>query len=93
MKHSMCNNALSAEDKVIFSATKPYAIENRFLSWVHLFIIVGVVLAAYVILFLEIDWFISFSVSIILSFLILRFFVIYHDYVHKNILQNSIVAR
>lgn len=93
MSHSINSNALSAEDKLIFSATKPYAREDRLKSWLQLWIIVAAVFFAYFILYLNIDLYITAVVSIILSFLILRFFVIYHDYVHKTILQNSVIAR
>src|SRR5687768_9456428 len=93
MSHSININALSPKDKLLFATMKQYTREDRFQSWLHLWIIMAAVAVAYFILLLEMNILITSSVSLVLSFLILRFFVIYHDYVHKTILQNSVMAR
>jgi acyl-lipid omega-6 desaturase (Delta-12 desaturase) len=71
---------------------KPFARERVMQSWVHLLVVMMCIMAAYLVLFSVSNLFISLLSACFLSLVILRFFVIYHDYAHKTILRNSGVA-
>jgi acyl-lipid omega-6 desaturase (Delta-12 desaturase) len=80
------------EGKQLILATKPYAKEIRNLSWFHTFstfllliLSIGSVILIPSLLF-------KLIMSIITGLILVRMFVIYHDYQHKTILKNSIVA-
>ena len=89
MKDFILKQESLTRDKRIYLAAKAYAKENRFLSWFHLLIVIVCVIGSYLILFFNSNIIILFSFSFLLSLLLVRFFVIYHDFVHKAILQNS----
>ncbi len=78
--------------KELILATKPFATEFRWKSWFFtlstLFLLAGLNL----IIFLAFPFALRLSASVMLGFLIVRMFVIYHDYQHHAILQNSIIA-
>ena len=92
MNLSSANRSAIATERRIHSAAKVYARENRVQSWFHLWIVILCVGCSYFIIFLSSNVLISFTMSILLSLLLVRFFVIYHDYVHKTILRNSFIA-
>ena len=81
---------LSGKDLII--ATKPFAKENRLLSWFYtlstIFILIALLLGTY--------WNINLIGRIICSILagliIVRLFVIYHDHQHGAILDKSVLA-
>ena len=82
---------LQGKDLII--ATKPFGKEKRLLSWYHasstLVLLVGLLFAAALApLLIE-----RIAASILAGFVFIRFFVIYHDYQHKAILQKSIFAK
>ncbi|MBO9151602.1 fatty acid desaturase family protein [Chitinophaga sp. GCM10012297] len=80
------------EGKQLILATKPYAQEKRALSWWYtastLVLLVASLTATVAVPFLPLQ--IMFSV--LSGLLIVRMFVIYHDYQHHSILKNSAVA-
>src|SRR5690348_976503 len=79
--------------KELILATKPYAKEDRSKSWLYtlstLFILMAdmaaVLFAPYLV--------IRIVCSVILGFLMVRMFIIYHDYEHHAILHKSKLAR
>lgn len=80
------------QGKELILATKPFATEIRWKSWwgtISTLILLCACVAATILI--PITW-IKFSLSIITGLTIVRLFVIYHDYLHKTILKNSIVA-
>ena len=78
--------------KNLILATKPYTQECRRKSWLYvistfallLFFLAGTLFAPSI--------FIKIPCSILAGMLIVRFFVIYHDYQHHSILQKSVPA-
>lgn len=79
--------------KQLILATKPYAQEHRTRSWVEL----CVTLAAFVLtiigtIYFSNLWF-RIPSSILMSLLMMRLFIIYHDYEHHTILQKSRIAK
>ena len=92
MNPSPARQSTIATERRVYSAAKVYARENRVQSWFHLWVVVLCVGCSYSIILHSTHVLLSFIMSLLLSLLLVRFFVIYHDYVHKTILQNSIIA-
>jgi acyl-lipid omega-6 desaturase (Delta-12 desaturase) len=79
--------------KELLTASKLYASENKLRSWVEVLltlVLSGIALAF--ILFAPVSIYIKIPVSILNGLLYVRVFVIYHDYQHRAILQNSTLA-
>lgn len=83
---------MTLEGKKLILATKPFAKEERNRSWLHTLSTLALLISS----FLAVYWveFILLKIvfSILTSLLIVRMFIIYHDYLHKAILQKSAVA-
>ena len=77
----------------LIRATRPFAKEFRRLSWFHTFSTLSLMGVAYALIFLSSLWFVKVSASILLGLLFVRMFIIYHDYLHRAILQRSILAK
>lgn len=77
----------------LIRATRPFAKEFRRLSWFHTFSTLSLMGVAYALIFLSAIWFVKISASILLGLLFVRMFIIYHDYLHRAILQRSILAK
>jgi len=79
--------------KELILATKPFAKENRTQSWLYtistLCFLVSAIVAIYVVQPLLLKAFFS----VLTGLLMVRFFVIYHDYQHHTILTKSPLAR
>ena len=80
-------------DKALIDATRPYSQENRTLSWwvmlsTMLMLIVTLVAAAS-----APWWYVRLPLSILGALLIVRNFIVYHDYLHGAILRKSWFAR
>lgn len=79
--------------KELISASKEFTGENRLRSWVELFITLLPTAILLVCASLpSIPWLIRLLISVACSLFYVRLFVIYHDYQHRAILQNSFVA-
>ncbi|MDB4632137.1 fatty acid desaturase, partial [bacterium] len=80
------------DGKQLLIASKDYAHENRWQSWWHL----GSTLAAFAtvvpLIFLPLHWLIVVPFSVVLGLLLVRMFVLYHDYEHGAILSRSRLA-
>ncbi len=78
--------------KELILASKQFAVEDRQRSWLE---ITGTVLLAitfFSITLLKVPFPIIVASSIICGLLYVRMFIIYHDYQHRAILQNSVMA-
>ncbi len=78
--------------KELILATKPYAKENRLMSWYYtlstIFLLIALLLGTY----WNINIFAKIACSILAGLVIVRLFVIYHDQQHGAILQKSFLA-
>jgi len=72
--------------------SKPFAVENRTQSWYYLWSTLALLVLAFAGTFLPSFWMVRLVFSILAGLLMVRLFVIYHDYLHKTILQDSVVA-
>ena len=78
--------------KELILATKPFAKEDRAKSWTAM-LSTFLLLVGLNILALTAPWFmLKLAAGILQGLVIVRFFVIYHDYLHHTILQKSVVA-
>ena len=80
------------EEKKLILATKSFASEFREKSWGYLFSTIFILLFGYTAIFLFPIIAIKFFFSFFTGLVLVRLFVIYHDYLHKAILQNSLLA-
>jgi omega-6 fatty acid desaturase (delta-12 desaturase) len=81
------------QGKELILATKPFAKEDRKLSWFYslstLFLLIACFAGT-----LFIPWIAGrIAVSIFTGFVLVRMFVIYHDYEHRSILKDSLIAQ
>lgn len=81
------------EGKDLILATKPFAQENRKLSWLYTLSSFGLLITSYVTSVLVENLWLKFTFAGFAGLLNVRVFVIYHDYLHKAILANSILAK
>ena len=72
--------------------SKVFAQESRPRSWFELAITMSLSCLSFALTFSPLPFFILCSVSILTGLLYVRLFVIYHDYQHHAILQNSLLA-
>ncbi len=93
MKQFATDKLTISMEKAVYAAARTYAKEDRIQSWFHFWIMIVSVACSYLILFVSSNLFISFITGVVLSLLLVRLFVIYHDYVHKTILHDAFVAR
>jgi acyl-lipid omega-6 desaturase (Delta-12 desaturase) len=76
----------------ILSASKEFAVENRLRSWLEILITLLLVAIFLTATFLPLPLAIRIACSLGCAFVYVRTFVIYHDYQHRAILQDSTVA-
>jgi acyl-lipid omega-6 desaturase (Delta-12 desaturase) len=80
------------EGKQLILATKPFAVENKLKSWFHILTTFSLLLLCYT-LTIAIDIFaLKIIFAILTSLVSLRMFIVYHDYLHKTILQDAPLA-
>lgn len=79
--------------KQLILATKPYAQEQRSKSWFVLFSTLFLLLAAAAGTILGHYVLIRMACSVLMSLLMMRMFIIYHDFEHHAILQKSLFAK
>jgi len=80
------------QGKQLILATRPFAKEIKWKSWYYTISTLFLLIGANALTFMNVPIAIRLTGSILSGFLISRFFVIYHDYLHSAILMNSKVA-
>ncbi len=78
--------------KQLILATKPFAKEVRAKSWYYTISTFVILIALIFGTIYNLHWILKLSCSICAGFVIVRLFVIYHDYLHKAILEKSVLA-
>jgi acyl-lipid omega-6 desaturase (Delta-12 desaturase) len=76
----------------LIRATRPFAQEDRLRSWWHFGSTLALLVGLLGVTCLELPWPLRFSFSVLASLVLLRLFVIYHDYLHGAILRGSWLA-
>ena len=77
------------QGKELILATKPFAKENRALSWYHTLSTLLLLIACFAGTLLLPWLYVRLGLSIFTGFVLVRMFVIYHDFEHKSILKDS----
>lgn len=80
------------QGKELILATRPYAQEQRAKSWFHALTTLTLLIGLTAVIFLVPVWPVRIASSIMLGLVIVRMFIIYHDYLHQSILQHSAFA-
>src|ERR1043165_2564705 len=75
----------------LVKATKPFVKED-WRSWWHLWSTLAVLGVLMSITCLDVSWLLRVPCSILSGLVIVRMFVIYHDYQHGTILRGSLIA-
>ncbi len=78
--------------KELILASKAFTKENRFKSWFETLLTAVLLFVALFITYLNIPVLVKLPVSILAALLLVRLFIIYHDYQHHTILQHSKIA-
>lgn len=81
------------KDKELILATRPYAVENRARSWRHFLVTLLPIIAIYVLMFQSSWLWLQVTASVLIGLLLVRMFMIYHDYMHSAIFYKSSIAR
>lgn len=79
--------------KELILATKPFATEDRTRSWMYFLSTLLFLLLAMIASSLPFHPAIRLTFSLLVAFLLVRMFAIYHDYLHNAILKGSFVAK
>ena len=83
----MDSRARPGRDLVL--ATKPYAREQRGRSWWHFTSTIAIVAGLFTLNSLGFHWFYRLPIAILTGLVLVRVFVLYHDYLHGAILERS----
>lgn len=81
------------QGKQLILATKPFAKENRAKSWYYTISTLLILIATLLGTVYNFHWSLKLICSVFAGLVIVRFFVIYHDYLHKAILDKSPLAK
>jgi omega-6 fatty acid desaturase (delta-12 desaturase) len=76
----------------LIKATKQFVREDRRRSWWHLWSTLGVLIGLLAATCLPVHWLVRVPFSVLAGLVLVRMFVIYHDYQHRAILRGSRVA-
>jgi omega-6 fatty acid desaturase (delta-12 desaturase) len=80
------------QGKELILATKPFAKEDRSLSWFYTLSTLSLLILCFVGIFF-LPWLpLRLLISVFTGFVLVRMFVIYHDHQHHSILNNSVLA-
>jgi len=80
------------QGKELILATRAYAQEDRRKSWFYALSTLGLLIGLTAIILLLPVWPVKIAASVFLGLVIVRMFIIYHDYLHQSILQHSAFA-
>lgn len=78
--------------KQLIIATRSFAQEDRFRSWGHVFSTILLIAGTFTTGLLISFWPVKLILGVLLGLLLVRMFVIYHDFLHRTILQGSLLA-
>lgn len=79
--------------KELLVASKEFAVEQRYRSWWCLISTITLYLLSLAVVIASPSWMISLPCSILSGLLVVRIFIIYHDFQHGTILTRSWIAR
>ncbi len=78
--------------KELLIASTQYAREVRWKSWFHLWSTLALLAALVTLACSSLPWFVCVPASVVAGLVMVRGFIIYHDYMHSAVLQRSPIA-
>ena len=81
------------EGRALIDATRPFAKENRALSWWHVLSSAALWLAALAATVVLPHWGAKLAASVVAGLLTVRMFILYHDFLHSALLRGSALAK
>ena len=79
--------------KELLVASNQFAEEDRFRSWWNVWVTLALIAGTSVIACANLPWFVCLAASLATTILVVRLFIVYHDYEHGAILRNSWLAK
>jgi omega-6 fatty acid desaturase (delta-12 desaturase) len=76
----------------LVKSTKPFAREIRWLSWWHLWSTLAALAGLMTVTCLPVSWLLRVPCSVLAGLVLVRLFIIFHDYQHGTILRGSLLA-
>ncbi|MGE0791937.1 MAG: fatty acid desaturase [Sandaracinaceae bacterium] len=83
----------SRSGRELIAATKPFQSENRARSWFHVFETFGVIAALTAAIALVPYWYVRLPLAIFQGLVVVRAFILYHDFMHNSLLRGSKLAK
>ncbi len=81
------------DGKVLIDATRPFAVESRVTSWLHLLTAFGLAgLGTAIAGRTSLHWGVRLAAAVIDGLLVVRLFILYHDHFHGALLRDSKLA-
>jgi acyl-lipid omega-6 desaturase (Delta-12 desaturase) len=80
------------QGKELIRATKPFAQEDRGQSWWHLGSTLALLISLLSVTCLDMHWALRLPFSMLAGLVLVRMFILYHDYLHGAILQRAWLA-
>ena len=77
----------------LIAATKPFQKENRARSWFHVVETFGVLAGLTAVLALAPYWWVRLPVALLQGLVVVRAFILYHDFMHNALLRGSKIAK
>lgn len=77
----------------LIKASKPFQKENRARSWFHVFETFGVIAGLTAALALLDQWYFRLPIAVLQGLVIVRAFILYHDFLHNSLLRGSKLAK
>lgn len=78
------------EGKQLILATRPYAAEHRATSWIHFLVTLGLLAASVILALSALPLPLRLVGSVSTGLMLVRMFMIYHDYLHQAVFRNSL---
>jgi omega-6 fatty acid desaturase (delta-12 desaturase) len=83
----------SRDEKALLQATREFVSENKLESWRHLVTGMALIAAAVYVAAVATSWPIRLGAAVLNGLLIVRMFIVYHDFMHGALLRDSALAR
>lgn len=79
--------------KALIDATRPFASERRAASWWYLLSTLALMFGASAVAVAVRPWPVRLAASVVCGLLVVRAFIVYHDFMHGALLRGSLLAR